>query len=65
MGDPAEPAEASGLHPRLLKSSQELGAGLFVIAIAGFALWQAAPLDSGTLRAFGPGMLPKALAVCR
>ena len=37
-------------------------AGGLVTAIASSALWQAMDLDSGTLRSFGPGMLPTILA---
>jgi hypothetical protein len=37
-------------------------AGGLVTAIAASSLWQAADLDSGTLRSFGPGMLPTVLA---
>lgn len=49
--------------PGLIKSTQEFGAGLFLIAVAAFALWQSMELPHGTLRAMGPGMLPQALAV--
>lgn len=43
--------------------SEDLGGGLFLIVLALLALWQGAGLDAGTLRAIGPGMLPRALAV--
>lgn len=36
--------------------------GSLVTAIAASSLWQAMDLDSGTLRSFGPGMLPTILA---
>lgn len=42
---------------------RDAGAGVFLIAIGGFALWQGAALDPGSLRQIGPGMLPRALAV--
>lgn len=42
---------------------QDLGAGLFLVAIALVALWQGADLDAGTLREIGPGMLPRVLSV--
>ncbi len=48
-------------HPSRIP--QDLGAGLFLVGVALLALWQGAPLEAGTLRAIGPGMLPKALAV--
>ncbi len=43
--------------------SQDLGAGLFLVAVSLVALWQGAGLDTGTLREMGPGMLPRALAI--
>ena len=46
-----------------LKSSQDFGAGLFLIAIGLFALWQGWRLPLGTLRSMGSGMLPFSLAV--
>ena len=46
-----------------LKSNQNFGAGLFLIAIGLFALWQGWHLPMGTLRSMGAGMLPIALAV--
>jgi putative tricarboxylic transport membrane protein len=42
---------------------QDLGAGLFLVAVSLIALWQGSELDAGTLREMGPGMLPRALAV--
>lgn len=49
--------------PGLIKSSQELGAGLFLIAVAALAFWLGLELPRGSLRAMGPGMLPQSLAV--
>jgi putative tricarboxylic transport membrane protein len=49
--------------PGLIKSTQEFGAGLFLIAVAAFFYWQGLDLPRGTLRAMGPGMLPMALTV--
>lgn len=42
---------------------QDVAAGLVVVAVAGFALWQGADLGAGTLRSIGAGMLPRALAI--
>jgi putative tricarboxylic transport membrane protein len=42
---------------------QDFGAGLFLIAIGLFALWQGWKLPLGTLRSMGAGMLPFSLAV--
>jgi len=47
----------------LFKSTQELGAGLFLIVVALLAFYLALELPHGSLRAMGPGMLPQALAV--
>lgn len=41
---------------------QNLLAGLMLIAIGAIAAWQTAPLDPGTLRHIGPGMLPLTLS---
>jgi putative tricarboxylic transport membrane protein len=46
-----------------LRAPQDGAAGLFLVAIATFALWQSAELPAGTLNQMGPGMLPRALAV--
>lgn len=50
-------------HPQFLKAPQDLAAGLFLIALAFFALWLGSSLNPGTLRQMGPGMLPRAVAV--
>ncbi len=42
---------------------QDVGAGVFLILIALFFLWQAWDLPRGSLRAMGPGMLPMSIAV--
>jgi putative tricarboxylic transport membrane protein len=46
-----------------IRAPQDAAAGVFLIAIAVFALWHSAELATGTLRALGPGMVPHALAV--
>ena len=46
-----------------LKSTQDFGAGLFLIGVGLFALWQGWHLPLGTLRSMGAGMLPFSLAV--
>jgi hypothetical protein len=43
--------------------SQDVCAGLFLIAVALFFIWKAYPLPLGSLRAMGPGMLPMSIAV--
>ncbi|MGE5539704.1 MAG: tripartite tricarboxylate transporter TctB family protein [Gemmatimonas sp.] len=46
-----------------VRSVQDLAAGLFLIAIAAFALWQSRELPTGSLRVLGPGWVPHVLAV--
>jgi putative tricarboxylic transport membrane protein len=45
-----------------MTSRQDFIGGLVVIAVAGFALWLAGDLPSGTSGGIGPGTLPKGLA---
>ncbi len=47
---------------RIIRAPQDLAAGLFLIGLGAFALWQNAGLERGTLRVFGPGMMPMILA---
>ncbi len=42
---------------------QDVGAGIFLILISLFFIWQAWHLPLGSLRAMGPGMLPMSIAV--
>jgi hypothetical protein len=46
-----------------VRSTQDLAAGLFMIALAGLALFLSRDLPTGTLRQIGPGMLPKSFAI--
>lgn len=46
-----------------IRSPQDAAAGLFLIALGIFALWQVVDLAVGTTRQFGPGMLPRVLAL--
>lgn len=45
-----------------IRGPQETAAGLFLIALASFVFWQTDDLTVGTMRALGPGMMPRALA---
>ncbi len=54
------PDQPSGIIGRL---TQDVVAGLFLILIAVFFLWEARGLPLGSLRAMGPGMLPTSIAV--
>lgn len=42
---------------------QDAAAGLVVMAVAAFALWQGADLAAGSMGAIGAGMLPRALSI--
>ncbi len=47
---------------RFVRAPQDFAAGCFMVALGLFALWQNAGLALGTLRAFGPGMMPAILS---
>lgn len=53
----------SGEEPASKRGTQDIAAGLFLIAVAAIAVIHALELPLGSLRAMGPGMLPMALAV--
>jgi hypothetical protein len=55
------PAPVTRLGP--IRSPQNFFAGLALIAIAAFAIWATGDLSQGTLRAMGPAMLPRWLAI--
>jgi putative tricarboxylic transport membrane protein len=44
-------------------SSQDFLAGVALLCIGGFALYQGANLTAGSLAQFGPGLLPRVLAI--
>ena len=50
-------------HTGRIRAPQDIAAGLFLIAVAGIALWQSAGLAAGSFNQLGPGMLPRALAL--
>jgi putative tricarboxylic transport membrane protein len=54
---------AAGARGLRIASPQDCAAGVFLIAFGAFAWWASGNLPMGTLRAMGPGMLPKSLAV--
>jgi putative tricarboxylic transport membrane protein len=54
------PTPEAKLKPR---SPQDAAGGLFLIVFGLFAWWLGSDLATGTLRAMGPGMLPKAFAI--
>ncbi len=56
--DPAPAAPSRGP----IRSPRDFLAGACLVALAIFALWASAPLDTGTLRSLGPGMLPRTVA---
>ncbi|HEY4133597.1 MAG TPA: tripartite tricarboxylate transporter TctB family protein [Alphaproteobacteria bacterium] len=45
-----------------IRAPQETAAGLFLIVLAAFVFWQTDDLAVGTMRALGPGMMPRVLA---
>lgn len=47
----------------MIRSPQDFGAGVFLLLMAAAAIWGSIALDMGTLRAIGPGMLPRATAI--
>lgn len=59
---PPSPPPGPPRRPRV-RSPLDLAAGLSLVALAAFALWAGAGLEAGQLRAVGPGMLPRAVAV--
>jgi len=59
----ADEARATGGKAGRVRAPQDLAAGLTLVALAALALWAGAGLEAGRLRAMGPGMMPRALAV--
>ena len=51
------------IHPGFIRTPQNVIAGLILVALAAAALWLLGDLSQGTLRAIGPALLPRALAV--
>ena len=47
---------------RFVRGPQDFAAGAFLIALGLFALWHNTGLELGSLRAFGPGMMPTILS---
>jgi hypothetical protein len=54
---------SSPAQRRIVRAPRELAAGMSLIAVAAVALWATADLEVGELRAFGPGMLPRWVAL--
>jgi hypothetical protein len=54
---------AQGGYLGFIRAPQNFFAGLALIAIAAFAIWATGDLSQGTLRAMGPAMLPRWLAI--
>ncbi len=68
MADPSaspavSPPSEPGPAPGRVRFSKDLLAGLTLVLIAALALFAGRDLDPGTLRAVGPGALPRALAL--
>lgn len=63
-GSPTRPPEAAPSRSvHLVRAPRDLAAGAALVATAAVALWAGADLEVGTLRAVGPGMLPRTFAL--
>src|SRR5882762_8895739 len=62
MSERAEVPENHAAGRSAIRASQNLIAGLALIAIAAIALWASADLGEGRFYAVGPGLLPRAVA---
>lgn len=58
-----EEQTAGGSSRHFIRGPQNFAAGLSLIGLAIFALWASSDLSQGTLRAMGPGMLPRTIAI--
>ena len=56
-------ADSASASSGLVKGPQSLIAGIVLVALAAFALYLTQDLPQGTLRAMGPAMLPRWLAI--
>ncbi len=56
------PSDASPRRLAAIRSPRDFLAGASLLALAAFALYSTSRLDAGTLRAMGPGMLPRIAA---
>jgi putative tricarboxylic transport membrane protein len=56
-------SDASESPTGRVRAPQDLAAGLLLVGVAAFGWWQGRDLPAGTLRQFGPGMVPLALMV--
>lgn len=61
MADETSPGAAPARQKT--RVSRDLVAGASLVALGAFALWAGADLPAGRLRAVGPGMMPRAVAV--
>ena len=57
------PNDPGWIPPPRIRSPQRFVAGVFLIGICCFVFWAVADLSPGTVKAMGPGMFPRALAV--
>lgn len=63
MAEETHPPEVTPPRRRIVRSPRDFLAGACLVALALFALWAGSSLDSGTLRAPGPAMVPRATAI--
>ena len=57
------PGGTRGRPGRIIRSPQNVVAGLTLIAIALFAVWAVSDLSQGSLRIIGPAMMPRWIAI--
>lgn len=57
------PGGTRGRPGRIIRSPQNVVAGLALIAIALFAIWAVSDLSQGSLRIIGPAMMPRWMAI--
>jgi len=64
VGDETSPRAEEPTRSRIrIRSPSDLLAGSWLLALAAFALWAGRGLDAGSLRAMGPGMIPRGVAL--
>lgn len=62
MHDMPDTTQGAPARTGPVRSPQDFAAGLFLLAVAAFAVYASSDLSMGTLRNMGPGMLPRMVA---
>ena len=63
IATPGLPLTGEDVRSHLLKLHKDIAGGTLMMAIGGWAAWQAVHYHIGTLRAMGPGYFPLALGI--